>query len=136
MLQTSNVKDDRTGNTTRPLQGQSPYVINTGVLYQEPRTRINFDIFYNRYGRQIVIVGVPGAFNNLYVLPRHRLDFQVSKTFKEKLMLKVAIQDILAQPFYKVQFQTNEKTGRLKDATLATRTQVGRLLTLSLQYRF
>ncbi len=136
MFQNSNVKDDRTGNTQRPLQGQSPYLVNTGILFKEPKTNINFDVFYNRYGRQIVIIGVPVEFNNLYILPRHRIDVQIGKTFKEKFMMKVAFQDILAQPFYKVQFQQNEKTGQLKDARLAMKTSVGRLITVSLQYRF
>lgn len=136
MFQNSNVKDDRTGKTNRPLQGQSPFVINTGILFQEPSTNFTFDLFYNRFGRQIVIIGVPGSYNNLYILPRHRVDFQIGKTFKEKLMIKLAFQDLFAQPFYKVQFQTNEKNGQLQDATLVSKTQVGRLVTLSLQYKF
>lgn len=138
MFQVSNVKDDRNGNSIRPLQGQSLYVVNTGILFKEPKTQIFLDIFYNRFGRQIVSIGVPGAFNNLYVLPRHRIDVQIGKTFKEKLLLKLAFQDILAQPFYKVQFkqEKNEKTADLEDATLVSRTQVGRLVTFSVQYKF
>lgn len=51
-------------------------------------------------------------------------------------MLKLAVQDLVKQPFYRVQFLQNEKNAKLKDATIANRIEVGRLVTISLQYKF
>jgi hypothetical protein len=45
MIQTSKVRDDRTGNSQRNIQGQSPYLINAGILMIEPKTNFSFDIF-------------------------------------------------------------------------------------------
>lgn len=129
MVQRSQVSDDRTGTTNRPLQGQSPYLLNIGILLKEPKSNIELDLFYNHFGKQIVIVGSPGKFDNLYLLPRHRIDIQVSRTF-EKFSLKFAVQDIFNQPYIRRQyygsgFYQDNKTTRLS-----------RLFTLALQYRF
>ena len=139
LFQQSKVKDDRTGLSNRPIQGQSPYLINCGILFQEPQSKVRIDVFYNRIGRQIVIIGLPGVFNNLYVLPRHRIDLQISKSFmKERLDVKLALQDLLNQPFYKVQFRKEEdqKTGSFEESSLVTKMKQGRIVTLSIQYKF
>lgn len=129
MLQTSQVTDNRTGKTNRPLQGQSPYLINAGILFNEPKSKINIDIFYNHFGKQIVIVGTPGKFSNLYLLPRHRLDLQISRSFG-KFHAKFAVQDILNQPYTRRQYYDNGFYQDNKFTRLAT------IYTLALQYQF
>lgn len=129
MFQTSQVNDDRTGNTQRPLQGQSPYLINAGILFTEPKSKINVDIFYNRFGKQIVIVGTPEKFTNLYLLPRNRLDIQISRSFG-KFQAKLAIQDVFNQPYIRRQYYDGGFYQDNKFTRLAT------LYTLALQYRF
>jgi hypothetical protein len=119
----------------RRLQGLSPLLSNLGILFKEPKTGIGFDVFYNRFGRQIVVVGKPGQFNDLVVLPRDRMDIQISKNFKDKILLRFIIQDVFNQPFYRVQFYENNIHAKFKDARLNTRYMQGRLFTLSLNYK-
>lgn len=129
MFQTSQVTDDRTGKTNRPIQGQSPYLINAGILFNEPKSKINIDIFYNHFGKQIVIVGTPGKFSNLYLLPRHRIDIQISRNFG-KFHAKLAVQDVLNQPYIRRQFYDSGFYQDNKFTRLAT------IYTLALQYQF
>lgn len=121
--------------TNRRLQGLSPMLLNPGILFKEPKTGIGFDLFYNRFGRQIVVVGKPGQFNDLVVLPRDRVDIQFSKAIKDKLLFRLIIQDIFNQPYYRVQFYENNIYAKFKDARLNTRYRQGRLFTLSFTYK-
>lgn len=119
----------------RRLQGLSPFLLNPGILFKEPKTGMGCDIFYNRFGRQIVVVGKPGEFNDLVVLPRDRLDIQISKNFKDKFLLRLIFQDIFNQPFYRVQFFENNLNAKFNQARLNTRYIQGRLITFSFTYR-
>lgn len=121
--------------TNRRLQGLSPLLINTGILFKEPKTKIGLELFYNRFGRQIVVVGKPGVFNDLVVLPRDRIDFQISKTFKDKITLRFIAQDLLNQYFYRVQFKNNNINDKFVNARLNTQFRQGRLFTFSITYQ-
>lgn len=80
----------------RPLQGQSPYVINGGVNITDPKTNLGFSFMINRVGRRIAYVGdaqTPDIWEN----PRTVLDFQISKKFFNKFDIKLTVGDLLAQ---------------------------------------
>ena len=80
----------------RPLQGQSPFILNAGVQYLNSETGWGTSLSYNIVGKRIMIVGStdePTYWEN----PRHVIDFQIVKTFNEKLEVKFNIRDILAQ---------------------------------------
>ena len=50
----------RTGETVgdfRTLQGQAPYLINSGISYSNPETGIQTGLFYNVQGKTLEIVG-------------------------------------------------------------------------------
>lgn len=84
------------GAEDRPLQGQSPYIINAGIQYINSKNGLGISLSYNLIGRRIFIVGStdePTWWEN----PRNVLDFQIAKTFKERLELKLNVRDILAQ---------------------------------------
>jgi hypothetical protein len=84
------------GNS-RPLQGQSPYIVNAGLQYTNPRTNLTVSASYNVVGRRIYIVGnvqEPDVWEN----HRNVIDLQISKTFLDKqLELKLNVRDLLAQ---------------------------------------
>jgi outer membrane receptor protein involved in Fe transport len=64
------------GNDTsekRPLQGQSPWVVNAAIGYDSPTTGISVSLLYNVFGPRIVDVGQSGV-PDTYELPVHRLD--------------------------------------------------------------
>ncbi|MDR2824164.1 MAG: outer membrane beta-barrel protein, partial [Prevotellaceae bacterium] len=71
----------------RPMQGQSPYLINAGLFYKNERGQWNAGLLYNIIGRRIVGIGkadasAGGSINNelpdMYEMPRHALDFTFS----------------------------------------------------------
>ena len=73
----------RTGETVgdyRTLQGQAPYLINSGISYANPDKGIQTGIFYNVQGKTLEIVG-DGFRPDVYRIPFHSLNFNLSKTF-------------------------------------------------------
>jgi hypothetical protein len=85
------------GEGNRPLQGQSPYIINAGVQYNDSKYDFGVSFSYNRIGQRIVSVGFD-TYPSFWETPRNVLDFQVTKTFWKKLELKFNARDILANP--------------------------------------
>ena len=80
----------------RPLQGQSPYIINSGIFYTTPKKDITATISYNVIGQRIYIVGnvqEPSVWEN----GRNVIDLQLSKKIGEKIELKLNVKDLLAQ---------------------------------------
>ncbi|MEO6692272.1 MAG: TonB-dependent receptor, partial [Saprospiraceae bacterium] len=82
----------------RPLQGQSPYVINAGFQFEREGTGWATSIVLNRVGRRIAYVGVDPKYGDtrqdIYESPRTVIDLQISKTFKN-LNLKFTLGDLL-----------------------------------------
>jgi len=99
----------------RPLQGQSPIIINAGLQYIDPKFDYGISISYNYVGRRIVIVGNTDE-PNIWENPRHVLDLQLSKTFKDKLELKLNIRDAIAQNL--IYYQDINKNGKFDKASL------------------
>lgn len=94
----------------RPLQGQSPYIINAGIQYLDNDKNWGVSLSYNVIGRRIVIVGSTGE-PSYWENPRHVLDFQLAKTFKEKFEVKFNVRDIFAQN--QIWYQDINKNGKL-----------------------
>lgn len=84
------------GVEARPLQGQSPIIINGGVQYIDSKYNFGVSVSYNYVGKRIIIVGNEDE-PNIWENPRHVLDLQLSKTIKEKIEIKLNVRDALAQ---------------------------------------
>ncbi len=80
----------------RPLQGQSPYIINTGIIYNSEEKGWNISLSYNVVGRRIYLVGNSQE-PDVWEKERHRFDFQIRKSFKNNLEITFNVRDILAQ---------------------------------------
>jgi hypothetical protein len=82
----------------RPLQGQSPYLINAGLQYTSPD--FNLSLLYNRVGERLSLVGNE-EFPSIFERPRNQLDFQISKRImSSKGEVKLNFADILNNAFY------------------------------------
>ena len=96
----SKVEDDNIG-VSRPLQGQSPYLINAGLLYDVVEKGFNMTALVNQVGKRIYLVGdiQAGAGSpDVYENPRALVDFQISKKFSSnKAEIKFTISDLLNQ---------------------------------------
>jgi TonB-dependent receptor len=94
----------------RPLQGQSPYIINAGIQYLDNDKDWGVSLSYNVIGRRIVLVGGESE-PSYWETPRHVIDFQLAKTFKKRFEIKFNIRDILAQN--QIWYQDIDKNGKL-----------------------
>jgi TonB-dependent receptor len=93
--------EDKNIGISRALQGQSPYLINAGILYDVAEKGLNITALVNQVGKRIYLVGdiQAGAGSpDVYENPRALIDFQVSKKFaNNKAEVKMTISDLLNQ---------------------------------------
>jgi hypothetical protein len=89
----SRVKD--TVSLNRPLQGQSPYLVNAGLQYDAQKIGFSSTLLFNQIGRRILFVGdksIPDIWEN----PRPLLDIQLAqKILNKRAEIKINIGDIL-----------------------------------------
>jgi TonB-dependent receptor len=81
-------------DAVRPLQGQSPYLVNMGLYYSSVDKSLSVSALYNIVGRRIFIVG-DRVNPTVYEMPRHALDLTVSKKISEKMEIRLGVQDVL-----------------------------------------
>jgi outer membrane receptor for ferrienterochelin and colicin len=127
---------------TRPMQGQSPYIINGGLSYGIKPINASATLVFNRIGERIFSVG-NGEIPELYEAPRNVLDFSVTKQLYKKLEIKFTVSDLFANPqvFY---YNIDKKYAIVKDENSYNKNKdyqsmvirPGTNLGLSLSYKF
>ncbi|BDQ01832.1 TonB-dependent receptor [Ignavibacterium sp.] len=80
----------------RPLQGQSPYVLNFGLYFTEPTIGTTFGILYNKIGERIVEVATAYE-EDVTEQPRDLVDIVISQPFLDNFEVKLGIKDLLSQ---------------------------------------
>lgn len=131
----------------RPMQGQSPYLVNTGIFYKNDKMQLDIALLYNRIGKRIIGVGrsegttsgnetlrVPDS----YEMPRDMIDLSASKKFGNHWELKLSIRDLLAQKVYYKQFaDVRYSNGTSREVEQITRAyKPGRNIGVSAVYKF
>lgn len=95
----------------RPLQGQSPYVLNVGLQYDNLESGWFGSMVVNRIGRRLAFAGVDPKYGDtrqdIYEEPRTVLDFQVGKNIG-KFNLKFTLGDLLKQDLTYYQDANND----------------------------
>lgn len=108
--------------TDRPLQGQSPYVVNAGLQYESVENGWFGSIVLNRVGRRIAYVGVDPKFGDtrqdIFEAPRTVVDVQVGKNLGN-LNLKFTVGDLLHRD--QIFYQDTDSDGQFS-ATKGDRT--------------
>ncbi|MDR1459524.1 MAG: TonB-dependent receptor [Bacteroidales bacterium] len=113
----------------RPMQGQSPYVINAGLFYQSEKYGITISLLYNRIGKRIVGLGKSNSINpdintlipDAYELPRNSLDFTIGKTIGKYIEIRCSVKDILSENIVYKQYPKFEKDGVVYNREQITR---------------
>jgi TonB-dependent receptor len=131
-------------NHDRPMQGQSPYIINAGLFYRTPDGALSLGLFYNRIGERIIGLGRVGSnsINNdipdLYERSRNLFDFTFAVRLNAMLELRGAVRDILAEQIAWVQYpKFTAADGTLQERTQTTRSYApGRSFMLTLSAHF
>ncbi len=129
---------DTESERTRALQGQSPYVVNAGIYYQNDNKGISANLMYNVMGERILVAAqlnqgvvlVP----DIYEMPRHVIDFSFNKKIGKQLELKFGIKDILAQDHRTQQTYDDGNGGSISLAN--KRYNTGRTVSLGANWKF
>ena len=129
----------------RPMQGQSPYIINSGLFYQSERLGLGISLLYNRIGKRIVGLGksnspepnINSMIPDSYEMPRDRLDFNISKPIGKSFEVRCSVRDILSQDIVYKQFPKFEKGGTIHEREQTTRRyNPGQSVTLGVSFKF
>ena len=112
-------------SSSRPLAGQSPFVVNMAVDWNHDRTKTRVRALYNVFGARISQVGLNGI-PDMYEQPRHLVDLSAAQGIGEHLDLKATLENVLNAP---VRFTQGEG-----DSFLANRYLSGQTFWLSATY--
>ena len=91
----------------RAMQGQSPYIVNSTLYYDNSNIGLSLGLLYNRIGRRIVGIGrvdtgSGASINNdvpdTYELPRDVVDLVATKSIGRNIEVKLSLRDLLNQP--------------------------------------
>lgn len=145
----SKVKFDseRSLERDRAMQGQSPYIINTSLFYDNDKSGISAAILYNRIGKRIVGIGradtgsgasVNNDVPDTYELSRDIIDITVSKKIGKRMELKFGAKDILNQKIVFEQYPKYlDNSGNMQERNQVSKSfRPGASYTLALQIKF
>lgn len=122
-------------DSTRALQGQSPYIINAGLTYTLPNIGLSTTVVYNVIGDRIAQVGTVG-YGDIYERHRDLLDLQISKRFWQRGEVKLTWSDILRPEFLYYQDNNASHKYEADEDNVMQRLNLGSTITLSLGYSF
>lgn len=101
----------------RPMQGQSPYIVNGGLYYNNPDIKLQVSVLYNVFGKRIFTVG-NYATPTIYEMPRNILDLTITYGIGKHLEIRAGIQDILNQEIRLVQDNNLDSEINKKDSDI------------------
>jgi len=119
----------------RPMQGQSPYVINAAAYYNDTEKGFSVNAAYNIFGNRIFSVGSV-LFPSWIERPRNSMDVQLSKTFNHTMEVKLSVQNVFNTKYrlYQDNDEDQKIDEKVDDPIQQYRT--GTLFQLSLSWKF
>jgi hypothetical protein len=112
-------------SSSRPLAGQSPYVVNVALDWTHEKTKTRARVLYNVSGPRIAQVGQNGL-PDVYEQPRHIVDLSFAQGLGKNLDLRFTVENLLDSP---VRFTQGED-----DTFLVQRYSLGQTFWLNLTY--
>jgi len=79
---------------SRPLQGQSPYLINAGLDYNNTEKGLQAGVYFNVQGKTLEVVG-DGFYPDVYAMPFHSLNVNVVKQIKNNRSFTFRVSNLL-----------------------------------------
>jgi len=86
----ANLRDGQELGFYRPMFGQSPFVVNSGINYTNDSLGYEMQVSYNVQGKRLAVVGV-GARPDVYNQAFHSLNAKASKLFGKKKQWKTSL---------------------------------------------
>jgi hypothetical protein len=132
---------DESIELNRAMQGQSPFIVNTGLYYDNKKIGLIFSILYNIIGKRIIAVGQmnQNANENIpdtYQMPRHALDVSIQQKVG-KFKLYISAKNIIKKKIIYTQIGSYKLED--KKTTYAQNTKViksGVLISTGFTYNF
>jgi hypothetical protein len=81
----------------RPMQGQSPYIVNAGLYYDNIKSGLMISAAYNIIGPRIIFVGDPSNPHTIEQ-PRNDLELAITKKVGKYFQIKGGIENIFDEP--------------------------------------
>lgn len=81
----------------RPFFGASPYILNTGLYFEEPKWGTNISVLLNSIGQRLLATGVVQENGDQYQAANTQLDFVFSQQMTPYLKFKIGAENILNQ---------------------------------------
>lgn len=121
-----NLNNPEKGNT-RPFQGQSPYLVNASLNYNNVDMGLDAIVSINVFGRRLSDIS-EGANPDVYEDPRPQLDFSVSKGLTQRWGLRINANNLLNPNVQRsMRYKGNDY--------LIQRFRTGRTIGMSLSYK-
>lgn len=118
---------DPDAETSRSLQGQSPFVVNLDVTYDDFETGTAAGLYYNIFGRRLSEVSLGGT-PNVFEEPRSTLDFTLSRSLGAGYTARLTARNLLDSEY---RFAYPFKGRRY----IAQKHRKGRSFSVSLSYK-
>lgn len=111
-------------NNTRPLQGQSPYVVNLQLGYDNPDKGLQWSLLYNVFGKRISEAGTSGR-PDVFEQPFDQLDLVYSQRFRDHWKLSLKASNLI-----------NDEVLYLQGDQVQRSAKKGRGLSVGIEYAF
>lgn len=118
----------------RPLQGQSPFIVNAALNYHDMDHGLQVNALYNVIGKRIFAVGFQG-YPDLYEMPRNILDIMISKELGSRILFRAGISDLLNQPARILQDGNQDNKWDPSNDQIIQQYAPGRLIQAGLTYK-
>ena len=121
---------DVSGEASRPLQGQSPFLVNVDLNYENPDIGTSIGVFYNIFGERLAEI-TRDAGPDRYEQPRHVVDLTASQRMGvvglPGLRVKFKAQNLLDE-----NYEVTRQFGG--ESYVVRRYELGRSFTFGLEY--
>ncbi len=92
---------DSTVSTTRNLQGQSDYILNVDLVYNNDDWGTTASLYYNVFGERLAVVSA-NITPDVFEQPTPQLDFIISQKIVDNLSVKFTAQNLLNRDYRKI----------------------------------
>ncbi|MEW6061380.1 MAG: TonB-dependent receptor, partial [Bacteroidota bacterium] len=96
----------------RPLQGQSPYMVNLSLLFSLPEYGFSTSVMFNKFGERISEASTLAS-EDIREMPRNVVDLTLTKTLFQHYEVKFSVKDLLHEAqVFKVKQGTTDQIAR------------------------
>jgi hypothetical protein len=120
---------------TRRLQGQSPYLVNIGLYYDNYESGTSVNLSYNKIGDKISEVGRIG-FKDVFEEGRNLVDFSISQKLFGNIELKFTAKDIFSNDIVFTKEVKKDVTSNEYVKKVVRRITTGTTFSFTLGYKY